>query len=87
MLEILVNIEEIRDDNPVVQTGLALASRHGAYATGLNIVEVFPTTMVMPDVMAGLATQEREARQCDAWWAKQCCGHGVQGGWEVIRAV
>lgn len=87
MFEILVNVEEIRDDNPVVQTGLALASRHGAYATGLNIVEVFPATMAMPDIMTMLATQEGEARQCDTWWAKQCCEHGVNGAWEVIRGV
>lgn len=87
MFEILVNIEEMRDDNPVVQTGLSLASRHNAYVTGLNIVEVLPSTMAMPDVMAVLATQEYEARRCDTWWAKQCCGHGVNGTWEVIRGV
>jgi nucleotide-binding universal stress UspA family protein len=87
MFGVLINIDEMRDDNPVVQAGLALASRHDAYATGLNIVEVFPATMAMPDVMTVLATQEHEARQCDTWWAKQCCEHGVNGAWEVIRGV
>lgn len=87
MFEILVNVEEMRDDDPVVQTGFSLASRHHAYATGLNIVEVFPSTMAMPDVMAALATQEHEARRRDAWWAKQCSEHGVNGTWEVIRGV
>ncbi|OOG63466.1 hypothetical protein B0E46_10795 [Rhodanobacter sp. B04] len=87
MLEILINTEEMSNDNPVVRTGLALASRHGAYATGLNIVEVFPSSMAMPDVMAVLETEEYEARQCAAWWSDQCREHGVQGGWEVIRGV
>lgn len=87
MFEVLVNIEEMRDDNPVVRTGLALASRHDAYAAGLNIVEVFPATMAMPDVMTVLATQEQMAKQCDAWWMKQCHEHGIEGVWEVIRGL
>ncbi len=87
MFEVLVNTEEMRDDNPVVRTGLALASRLGAYATGLNIVEVFPATMAIPDVMTVLATQEQMARQCDAWWMKQCHEHGIKGAWEVIRGL
>lgn len=87
MYEILVNTEEMRDDNPVVQAGLALASRLTAYATGLNIVEVLPSTMAMPDVLTVLETTEREARQCDAWWMNQCQRHAVQGRWEVIRGI
>lgn len=87
MFEILVNTEEMSNDNPVVRTGLALASRHNAYATGLNIVEVFPSSMYMPDVMAVLDAEEVEAKQCDAWWMNLCREHGVQGGWEVIRGV
>lgn len=87
MFEILINTEEMRDDNPVVQAGLALASRHNAYATGLNIVEVLPSTMAIPEVMTVLETEEHEARQCDTWWMNQCRDHGVQGGWEVIRGV
>jgi nucleotide-binding universal stress UspA family protein len=87
MFEVLVNTEEMRDDNPVVRTGLALASRLNAYATGLNIVEVFPATMAIPDVMTVLATQEQMARQCDAWWMKQCHEHGIKGTWEVIRGL
>jgi nucleotide-binding universal stress UspA family protein len=87
MLEILINTEEMTNDNPVVRTGLALASRHNAYATGLNIVEVFPSCMAMPDVMTVLETEEYEAKQCDTWWMNQCREHGVQGGWEVIRGV
>lgn len=87
MFEVLVNTEEMRDDNPVVQTGLALASRLNAYAAGLNIVEVFPSTMAMSEVMIVLDAEEKEARQCDTWWMNKCRDHGVQGGWEVIRGV
>ena len=63
MFEILVNVEEIRDDNPVVKTGLALASRHSAYATGLNIVEVYPSIMAIPDVVTALAQTFSQARK------------------------
>ena len=87
MFEVLINTEEMRDDNPVVRTGLALAGRHHAYAIGLNIIEVLPATMAIADVMAVLATQEYEARRRDAWWMKQCDEHGIKGAWEVIRGV
>jgi len=87
MLEILVNTEEMVDDNPVVQVGLALASRHNAYATGLNIVSVYPSTMYMPDIMAVLENQEYEARQCETWWMNHCREQGIKGAWEVIRGV
>ena len=87
MFEILVNTEEMRDDNPVVQVGLALASRHNAFVTGLNIVDVFPSSMYMPDVITVLDTEEEEAKQCDTWWMNQCHEHGVRGAWEVIRGV
>jgi nucleotide-binding universal stress UspA family protein len=85
MFEVLINVEEMIDDNPVVRAGLALASRHNAYVTGLNIVEVFPSTMYMPDVITVLENEEYEAKQLDAWWKSQCQKHGIEGAWEVIR--
>lgn len=87
MFELLVNVENMRDDDPAVQAGMALASRHGAFLTGLNIVEAFPSTMVMPDVAAVLQLQEEEAKARHAWWTEKCRANGVAGAWEVIRGM
>lgn len=87
MFEILVNTEEMRDDDPTVQCGLALASRHNAFITGLHIIEASPSTMIMPDVVAVLETEEREAKERDAWWLDKCRQYGVKGTWEVTRGM
>lgn len=87
MLELLVHVQTLRDDDTAVQAGMALASRHHAYVTGLNIVGVYPSTMAMPDVAVVLATEEEEAKACDAWWVDKCRKHGVDGAWEVIRGM
>lgn len=87
MYEILVNAEEMVDSSPVVQVGLALASRHGAYVTGLHIVAILPASMYLPDVMTELVTEEYQAKQCDAWWMELCRKRGVQGAWEVLRGI
>lgn len=87
MFEVLVNVERIDDNNPAVQLGLAVASRHNAYTTGLHVVQVFPSTLYMPDVMTVLETEEEEARQLDAWWMNHCRENGLKGAWEVTRGV
>jgi hypothetical protein len=87
MLELLINIDDMRDDDPAVQFGLALASRHHGYAAGLNIVEEYPSTMIMPDVAAVLQSEEEDARARDVWWQNKCREHGVDGNWEVIRGM
>lgn len=87
MLELLVNVENMRDDDPAVQVGMALASRHNAFVTGLNIIEVIPSTMAIPDVVAVLESEEEDARARDVWWLDKCRSHGVAGAWEVIRGV
>lgn len=87
MFELLVNVENMRDDDPAVQVGMALASRHKAFVTGLNIVEVFPSTMAMPDVAAVLQLEEEEAKARQPWWMEKCRKNGLEGAWEVIRGV
>lgn len=87
MFELLVNVENMRDDDPAVQAGMALASRHGAFVTGLNIVEVIPSTLGVPEVAAVLQLEEEEAKVRDPWWMEKCRKNGVAGAWEVIRGV
>lgn len=87
MFELLVNVENMRDDDPAVQVGVALASRHGAFLTGLHIVEVIPSTMAIPDVAVVLEAEEKEAKERDAWWTGIRRKHGIDGAWEVIRGI
>lgn len=87
MFELLINVENLRDDDAALQAGLALAKGYGAYATGLNIIEVYPSTMAMPDVAQVLQSEEEEAKARDAWWTEKCRSQGVDGAWEVIRGM
>jgi len=67
----------MRDDHPVLQAIPALACRHNAWVTGLNIVEVILSSMYMPDAMAVLATEECETKQLDTWWMNECRKPGI----------
>jgi len=87
MLDILVNVDDMRDDNPAVRVGLDVASRHNGFATGLHVVDVFPSALALPDAVEMLAMEEREARARDAWWGELCRKRGVRGAWEVIRGI
>lgn len=87
MFDILVNIDEMRDDAMAVQMGLALAARHGAFATGLRIVDAYALAISIPGGVAVLDAEEREAKAQDAWWLELCRRHGVAGAWEVIRGI
>lgn len=87
MLDILVNVDDIRDDAAVVRYGMAIAGRHQGFVTGLHIVDAYPLAIAIPDAVAVLAEEERGARRCDAWWDELCRRHDVAGAWEVIRGI
>lgn len=87
MLDILVNVDDIRDDAAVIRYGMAIAGRHSGFVTGLHIVDAYPLAVAMPDAVTVLEEEERKARQCDTWWDELCRRHGVAGAWEVIRGI
>ncbi|HEX7817604.1 universal stress protein [Dyella sp.] len=85
MYDLIVHVEDIRDDASVVQLGLPLAHRLGAYATGLHVIDIVPASLALPDVAAVLARVEIEAEQRTDWWMGLCRQHHVDGCWEVAR--
>jgi Universal stress protein UspA and related nucleotide-binding proteins len=87
MLDLLINVEQMRDDSPAVVLGMAIARSQQAFVTGLHVVAVYPPVMVMPETIALLDDQERGAHVRDAWWRGLCDRHGVDGAWEVIRGI
>lgn len=85
MYDLIIHVEDMRDDAPVVQLGLPLAHRLGAYATGLHVIDIVPASLAIPEVAAVLAQMEIEAEQRADWWTRLCRQHLVEGCWEVAR--
>jgi nucleotide-binding universal stress UspA family protein len=86
MFEFIVDIDPEHDGAALLRFAFALARQHGARLTGLQVVMLSPSAMlVMSDAMLVLEEQERAALGRRDWWRELCRGHGVEGGWEVYR--
>jgi hypothetical protein len=61
VLDIVINVG-VNSANPSwPDVALALARRHQAFVTGLQVVALHPSVMSIPDVIAALAAEEQEA--------------------------
>lgn len=87
MLDLIINVDPMRDDAPAVRLGMAIAKRHAAFVTGLHVVAVYPPIMAIPEAMALLDMEEKAAAVRDIWWYDLCNRFEVKGEWEVIRGV
>ncbi|MDE2156309.1 MAG: universal stress protein [Xanthomonadaceae bacterium] len=87
MLDLIVNVDRMNDDLPAIRVGMAIAKKQAAFITGLHVVAVYPPIMVMPEAIAQLDTEERQARARSTWWHALCQRHDVKGAWEVVRGT
>lgn len=87
VLDIIVNVGGTSDNPSWPGAALALAKRHGAFVTGLQVVAVCPSLMAIPDVIEVLAAEEQAALDRRDWWLQQCRNAGVDGAWEVMRGI
>jgi nucleotide-binding universal stress UspA family protein len=87
MLDIIVNIGGSSINPSLPGAALALAKRLHAFVTGLQVVAVCPSLMVIPDVIDALAAEEQAALGRRGWWLEQCRSAGVEGEWEVMRGI
>jgi nucleotide-binding universal stress UspA family protein len=87
MLEIIVNIGQTTTNPSWPGDALALAQRQQAFVTGLQVVAVQPSLMVIPEAISMLAAEEDDALKRRAWWLRLCQNAGVDGEWEVIRGI
>ncbi len=87
MLDMLINVERMQDDSTAVALGLAIARAQGAHVTGMHVVAVYPPVMGVPEVIALLQDEERQAMARASWWQELCQRHQVSGDWEVIRGI
>ncbi len=87
MLDVLVNVDEARDDAAIIRLGMDIARRHRGFVTGLRIVDAYPLAIAIPGALVVLDAEEREAKEQRAWWDGLCRRHKVAGAWEVIRGI
>jgi nucleotide-binding universal stress UspA family protein len=87
MLDVIVNIGQTTANPSWPGDALDLARRHQAFATGLQVVAVYPSLMAIPEVISLLATEEEDALGRRDWWLDLCQNAGVRGEWEVIRGI
>ncbi|WNL47157.1 universal stress protein [Dyella sp. BiH032] len=87
MWDIMVNVGRATEAEPAVRCGVAMARRHGAFLTGLQIVPVNPVFLGTADAIGLLALEEGEAESRQLWWEALCRRHEVAGAWEVLRGM
>jgi nucleotide-binding universal stress UspA family protein len=85
MLELTVNIDIREIDSTLIRFAFGLARQYGAHLTGLQIVSLDTTSLVLPDALIALNEDEQDAYERRDWWRELCRGHGVDGSWEVVR--
>ncbi len=85
MLEFTVNIDARQIDSTLIRFAFGLARQHDAHLTGLQIVSLDTTSLVLPDALITLDEEEHDANGRRDWWRELCRGHGVDGSWEVVR--
>jgi nucleotide-binding universal stress UspA family protein len=87
--EMLIHLRRTDCETPAAVVGLALARSLGAWATGLHVVALAPTTYASPEagtLYAGEADSlYRDALQCEPSWRAQLDAFGVAGEWQVAQ--
>lgn len=87
MLDLVVNLGEADADTPIVKNALALASRHQAFLTGLQLVAARSPLVEAPLPSDDIMERERAAQARSGWWMQLCGAAGVDGAWEVRHGL
>lgn len=87
--EVLIHLRRIDAQTPAGTVGLEVARRIGAWATGLHIVALAPTTYSSPEAGTLFAieadAQFGEALAAEGFWRAQLEGARVPGEWKVAQ--
>ncbi|MFC5525415.1 universal stress protein [Rhodanobacter ginsengisoli] len=84
MLDLIVNIGPTEADAPWLRGALALAHRHQAFLTGLQLVRADASLVETCDDPVLLESRAQARRD---WWLELCREAGVAGEWEVRPGV
>ncbi|HEY9131411.1 MAG TPA: universal stress protein [Dyella sp.] len=85
MIDLLVDIDASANNAALLRYTFALAKRCGGHVTGVNIVRLDAALLALPDPLELIDQEERQAREREPWWMRQCEANGVSGEWEVYR--
>ena len=87
--DVLVHVRRTDAETSAGTVGLELARNLDAWATGLHVVALAPTSYASPEagtLFAGEADSlYRDALQCAAFWSAQLAARGVSGEWQVAQ--
>ncbi|MEX1826158.1 universal stress protein [Luteibacter sp. CQ10] len=84
-MDILVDIRASERDTTHVRVAFELAKRFDAHLTGLQIVDLDASLVVLPEPLLVLEDEENAARRKREWWMDTCRNRKVGGEWEVRR--
>jgi nucleotide-binding universal stress UspA family protein len=87
MYEMIIDVDQMREDLPAIRLGLAVARQQQAFVAGVHIVAQMPSVTAIPDALAILEAEEESARRRAPWWQELCHRANVEGSWEVFRGV
>lgn len=85
MLEFSINIDAREIDSAQIRFAFDLARQYGAHLTGIQIIALDATLLILPDALIVLDEEERDANGRRDWWYELCRTHGVDGSWEALR--
>ena len=87
--DVLIHLRRTDAETPAGTVGLELARSLGAWATGLHVVALAPTTYASPEAGTLFASeadaQYRDALQCEPFWRAQLAARGLGGEWQVTQ--
>lgn len=87
MRDITVNVDTATEAEPAVACALALATRFGAFLTGLQILPEGPLFTTTAGAARPLAATGNDPVSRQAWWEALCRRHGISGAWETLHGM
>jgi len=87
MLDLLVDVRAGERDTAHLRFAFALASRLHAHLTGMQVIAVDASVIVLPEPLVVLEHEETFAHERRGWWSDCCRRAAIDGSWEVRRGV
>lgn len=87
MMEFLIDVRSDDVNTAHLHFGVELARRFHARLTGLQVIALDASLIVLPEPLLVLEDEEKFAHERHAWWSQMCRSRGVDGQWEVRRGV
>jgi len=87
MYEMIIDVDQMREDVPAIQLALAVARQQQAFVAGVHIVAQIPSLTAIPDSLAILEAEEESSRQRAPWWTGLVQKSDLKGTWEVYRGM